>query len=614
MIFLGILEACNGRFAWEIIPILLGAAVLGWLLKHFMSSGKTNELKSTIANWERKHSLLAEESEKNTTKYSATIGQQEKAISDHRNNLLQLEKSLEGLNKEKASLGTQLSQTAADLSSLQQKISGLESSVRSLTGEKEQLNNDWSAKYNGLKAELAAAKEFETKLSVKEEELSKSRKQLADKEGQNLELDLRIKSLSELAGKLPTVEADLAGYKQKLTDAELSYSTRFSELELKEKNSSGNYESKIAGLQSSLNDLKTLADKLPSVEADLKSWKTRYSDLESEQKRLVEENKSLQDKWKAEKDQLIMTGNGETATLKSSLDERNRKITELEHQLSAHATTLESIKSLEAEIGKQKEQNSQLKTASENQSASLRSLEERLKSADSKLSTYANLESDLQGLKNMNSNLEREIGEWKHKWTGAEAKMSMVPATLLMKKDKNDDLKIVEGIGPKIEELLNQEGIVYFEQLADASYVRIRKALDKGGDKFRMHDPGTWGEQADLAARGQWEELKKLQEELDGGRRVIRITKTAKPIKRDDLKVVEGIGPKIEELLNNAGIFSFEQLAHSKADKLKKILEEAGSRFPMHDPTTWPQQAELAAKGKFEELKTLQDKLNAGRK
>lgn len=614
MIFLGILEACNGRFAWEIIPILLGAALLGWLLKHFMSSGKTNELKSTIANWERKHSLLTEESQKTTAKYSATIGQQEKAISDHRTNLLELEKGLEVLTKEKASLGTQLSQSAYDLSALQQKIGGLESTLRSLTGEKEQLNNDWSAKYNGLKAELATAKEFETKLSVKEAELSNIRKQLADSEGKKLELDLRIKSLSELAGKLPTVEAELAGYRQKLTDAELSYSTKFSEMELKEKNSSGSYESKIVALQSSLNDLKILADKLPSVEADLNSWKTRYSDIESEQKRLMEENKSIQDKWKAEKDQLILKGSEEATALTASVDERNKKITELERQLSAQATSLESIKSLEAEVVKQKEQNGQLKTTSESQSASIRSLEERLKSADSKLSTYASLESDLQGVKSKNSDLERQIIEWKLKWAGAEATMGMVPATLLMKKDKNDDLKIVEGIGPKIEELLNQEGIVYFEQLADASYVRIRRALDKGGEKFRMHDPGTWGEQADLAARGQWEELKKLQDELDGGRRVIRITDSAKPIKRDDLKVVEGIGPKIEELLNNAGIFSFEQLAHSKADKIKKILEEAGSRFQMHDPTTWPQQAELAAKGKWEELKSLQDKLNAGRK
>lgn len=82
--------------------------------------------------------------------------------------------------------------------------------------------------------------------------------------------------------------------------------------------------------------------------------------------------------------------------------------------------------------------------------------------------------------------------------------------------------------------------------------------------------------------------------------------------KKDDLKVVEGIGPKIEELFNKAGIFSFEQLANTPASKLKEILEAAGSRFQMHDPTTWPAQSKLADEGKWEELKKWQDELNKG--
>jgi predicted flap endonuclease-1-like 5' DNA nuclease len=89
----------------------------------------------------------------------------------------------------------------------------------------------------------------------------------------------------------------------------------------------------------------------------------------------------------------------------------------------------------------------------------------------------------------------------------------------------------------------------------------------------------------------------------------------AKPIistKKDDLKVVEGIGPKIEGLFNDAGILSFEQLANTPAAKLKEILVAAGSRYQMHDPTTWPAQSKLAADGKWEELKKWQDELNKG--
>lgn len=81
----------------------------------------------------------------------------------------------------------------------------------------------------------------------------------------------------------------------------------------------------------------------------------------------------------------------------------------------------------------------------------------------------------------------------------------------------------------------------------------------------------------------------------------------------DDLKKVEGIGPKIEELLNNAGISTFAALAATEADRVREILAEAGSRFTMHDPTTWAQQAQLAADGNWDALKTLQGELQGGR-
>jgi predicted flap endonuclease-1-like 5' DNA nuclease len=79
------------------------------------------------------------------------------------------------------------------------------------------------------------------------------------------------------------------------------------------------------------------------------------------------------------------------------------------------------------------------------------------------------------------------------------------------------------------------------------------------------------------------------------------------------LKKIEGIGPKISGLLNDAGITSFADLATADVEKVKGILADAGSRYSMHDPTTWGQQAKLAADGKWDELKTLQDELQGGK-
>jgi predicted flap endonuclease-1-like 5' DNA nuclease/predicted nucleic acid-binding Zn-ribbon protein len=81
----------------------------------------------------------------------------------------------------------------------------------------------------------------------------------------------------------------------------------------------------------------------------------------------------------------------------------------------------------------------------------------------------------------------------------------------------------------------------------------------------------------------------------------------------DDLKQIEGIGPKIEELLNEEGIYKYEQLAATKVDTLRAILDKAGTRFKMHDPQSWSSQAELADKGEWTKLKEYQDYLVGGR-
>lgn len=83
----------------------------------------------------------------------------------------------------------------------------------------------------------------------------------------------------------------------------------------------------------------------------------------------------------------------------------------------------------------------------------------------------------------------------------------------------------------------------------------------------------------------------------------------------DDLKLIEGIGPKIAGVLAEAGILRFAQLAASDVDRLRSILGEADHRLlRLADPTTWPQQARLAAAGEWDALTELQESLRAGRR
>lgn len=83
--------------------------------------------------------------------------------------------------------------------------------------------------------------------------------------------------------------------------------------------------------------------------------------------------------------------------------------------------------------------------------------------------------------------------------------------------------------------------------------------------------------------------------------------------KSDELEIIEGIGPKIAMRLYDSGIFTFKDLATTPVYKIREILENAGPAYAMHDPSTWVEQALLAAEGRFEELKEMKDRLVGGR-
>ena len=91
-------------------------------------------------------------------------------------------------------------------------------------------------------------------------------------------------------------------------------------------------------------------------------------------------------------------------------------------------------------------------------------------------------------------------------------------------------------------------------------------------------------------------------------------TSTTAKTKKDDLKKIEGIGPKIAQLLSKEGINTFAELGKASKKTLKAILEDAGSRYKMHDPSTWARQAKIAAKGDWAKLKQLQNELVGGKK
>ena len=105
-----------------------------------------------------------------------------------------------------------------------------------------------------------------------------------------------------------------------------------------------------------------------------------------------------------------------------------------------------------------------------------------------------------------------------------------------------------------------------------------------------------------------------LLKQLFGGKTNETIVAPLAPIDsvKDDLTKIEGIGPKIQGLLNNDGIWSYNQLSLASISRIKKILDDAGPSYTMHNPRTWSAQSRLAEENLWDELKVWQDHLKGG--
>lgn len=189
----------------------------------------------------------------------------------------------------------------------------------------------------------------------------------------------------------------------------------------------------------------------------------------------------------------------------------------------------------------------------------------------------------------------------------------------------NDNFQIIEGIGPKVNQVLIDAGYKTWDDLAMAKADDLRQHLDDAGKRFALCDPTGWPHQASLAAAGAWEELIRYQRFTDGGRETVgdfdtpsKFEKLAtkklgfSSMKPEDLKVIEGVGVKIEGLLKDGGINNWTEMAETSVERIQEILDAAGPRYKLANPRTWPQQASLAAAGNWSALKALQDELQGG--
>ncbi|WP_350289705.1 hypothetical protein [uncultured Croceitalea sp.] len=148
---------------------------------------------------------------------------------------------------------------------------------------------------------------------------------------------------------------------------------------------------------------------------------------------------------------------------------------------------------------------------------------------------------DLKLLEDKNARLQADLDACNKKLTVAPAavapkkkaapKAKVAPASIAAaafdasaakaafgKRIKQDDLKVVEGIGPKIEGLFHNFDIKTWKALSEASVAKCQEVLNSGGDRYRIHDPASWPMQSKMAYKGDWKKLAKWQDEHKGGK------------------------------------------------------------------------------------------------
>ena len=174
-----------------------------------------------------------------------------------------------------------------------------------------------------------------------------------------------------------------------------------------------------------------------------------------------------------------------------------------------------------------------------------------------------------------------------------------VAAAAVAASEAGDDLTQLVGIGPKAATALATAGITTYAALAEANEPQLRHALHEA-DMMPPGNVGTWPMQASYAAKGDWMGLMKHNEKATvKAKPASAPTATAAAAPPDDLTQINGIGPRIQSILNDGGVTTFDQLQHANTGDLRQIIAVGGA-LPPSSLDSWPTQATYAARGDWQ--------------
>lgn len=448
---------------------------------------------------------------------------------------------------------------------------------------------------------------------------------------------------SRLETEINGLHGDIKNWKKKFTETE----SDLAQAKYDREKISGEFATVKSRLADSDVRYRALEEKYNQLEStgggetvDVSKWENHIVDLETQLDKSRNTNLKLQDDYAALKSKFTEMQTQLEANDYESDDNSNEHIQALEDQQvriadleKKLALSYEANTKMEADYAELKanygnmemEINKIADIPTEDFSAERESLQARITELEMMLASQPTEEESEPGeskKKKKKKNKKKKKGKSKKENKKNEEQQSGGKNSGYALAFAESNLQIVEGIGPKIEGVLHAAGIDTWKQLSETSTDRLREILENAGSRYKMHDPSSWAEQASLADKNDWEKLVILQKILGSPDGKESDSKAEKlyfkflgyaNVKKDDHKVIEGIGPKIEKLLKDGGIKTWKKLSESKPEEIQVILDAAGSRYKLADPGTWPKQAKMAVDEDWTGLKNYQDKLKGGK-
>jgi predicted flap endonuclease-1-like 5' DNA nuclease len=505
--FLGIFDngwwtACTKDATFEILLMLLAAGIIGWLLRRFWSG----DVKRINADWQLKYDKLTHD------------------FNNAGKNTKNLKAEIEGLNLKLSKSGT----ATAEYESLKAKLENVQ------------------VQYEKVQAELAATKK---EFAIEHEKLMAALKPAG-------EIEVLNNRLANMTVEMGIVKKNAETYKSSL-DSAIAEKAKLA-----------------ASLQ--VNEADELRRKVNRLENDLNSSRLMVTKYQDESRKMDERKTKLDEDAKLLNEQMA-----DLEGLKTKLARSEEDLSRLRNSLSEYNQLRLDFDAMKIEKEKwQMEADVQASNAAE-----ALAWRDKASAYEKELASAKAAAGEMEILKNKLSFLEAE-----------NERLSASFQTASITPDESEALKNI------IRSLKSENAV-----LMDSVKAVKSDSVEVDGLKEKMQVL-----EADLqGSKNEYNILQKNYEALQAEKNSMVLTK-APGNNKDDLKVVEGIGPKIEELLNNAGIYTFRNLADAPVELLKEVLLNAGDKFKMHDPTNWPQQASLLSEGKMEEFQKLIDSLKGG--